>query len=149
MGVERLTRGAEISARQVRIVKVLLDTHFVIWIVTEADRLAAFPWIEKYRPWGVSPVSLLEIQFLAEIGRIELRNPQFTDALAEDSRFVIDEIPLVPLMRRAIELSWTRDPFDRLIVAHSANRRIPLCTTDRTIRSFHPLLPAELPPLKD
>lgn len=129
--------------------KVLLDTHFVIWIVTRADRLAAFPWIERYRPWGVSPVTLLEIQFLSEIRRIELQNPEFTDALSQDSRFVIDEVPLVPLIRRAIELTWTRDPFDRLIAAHSATRRIPLCTTDRTIRSFHPLLPAELPALRE
>jgi len=129
--------------------KVLLDTHFVVWIVTKADRLTSFSWIERYRPWGVSPVTLLEIQFLAEIGRIELQNPQFTDALSRDSRFLIDEVPLVPLIRKAMELTWTRDPFDRMITAHSATRRIPLCTTDRTIRAFHPLLPAELPALKE
>lgn len=120
--------------------KAILDTHFVLWIVAGADRLSSFPWIERYQPWGVSPVSLLEIQYLAEIGRIEVQNPQFTDALAGDSRFVIDEIPLVPLIRRAIELTWTRDPFDRLIAAHSSVRRLPLCTTDRTVRSHHPLL---------
>jgi PIN domain nuclease of toxin-antitoxin system len=120
--------------------KALLDTHFILWIVTEADRLRAFPWIEQYRPWGVSPVSLLEIQYLAEIGRIEIRNPQFTDALVEDPRFVIDEIPLVPLMRRAMEFTWTRDPFDRLIAAHSSVRRVPLCTTDRNIRENHSLI---------
>lgn len=120
--------------------KSLLDTHFVLWIVTGAERLASFPWIERYRPWGISPVSLLEIQYLAEIGRIEVQNPQFTDLLAQDSRFVIDEIPLVPLIRRAIELTWTRDPFDRLIVAHSSVRRLPLCTTDRTIRDHHSLI---------
>ena len=77
---------------------------------------------------------------VAEIGRIEIRNPQFTDALVEDPRFVVDEIPLVPLMRRAMELTWTRDPFDRLIAAHSSVRRVPLCTTDRTIRENHSLL---------
>jgi PIN domain nuclease of toxin-antitoxin system len=120
--------------------KALLDTHFVVWIAKGTDRLAAFPWIERYRPWGVSPVSLLEIQYLAEIGRIEVQNPRFTDALAGDSRFVIDEIPLMPLIRRAIELTWTRDPFDRLIAAHSSVRRLPLCTTDRTVRQHHPLL---------
>lgn len=77
---------------------------------------------------------------MAEIGRVKVQNPQFADALAEDPRFVIDEIPLVPLIRRAIELTWTRDPFDRLIAAHSSVRRLPLCTTDRTVRSHHPLL---------
>lgn len=135
MGVGRLAR--RIAAAEV---KALLDTHFVLWIVTEADRLRSFPWIERYRPWGVSPVSLLEIQYLAEIGRIEIQNPQFTDALVEDPRFVIDEIPLVPLMRRAIELTWTRDPFDRLLAAHSSVRRVPLCTTDRNVRENHPLI---------
>jgi PIN domain nuclease of toxin-antitoxin system len=120
--------------------KAILDTHFVLWIITGSDRLASFPWIERYRPWGVSPVTLLEIQYLAEIGRVEVQNPQFTDALAGDPRFVIDEIPLVPLIRRAIELTWTRDPFDRLIAAHSSVRRLPLCTTDRVVRQNHSLL---------
>jgi PIN domain nuclease of toxin-antitoxin system len=120
--------------------KAILDTHFVLWIVTGADRLADFPWIERYQPWGVSPVSLLEIQYLAEIGRVEAQNPQFSDTLAKDPRFVLDEIPLVPLIRRAIELTWTRDPFDRLITAHSSVRRLPLCTTDRNIRLHHPML---------
>jgi PIN domain nuclease of toxin-antitoxin system len=32
-------------------------------------------------------------------------------------------------------LNWTRDPFDRLIVAHSLCRGISLLTKDRTIRS--------------
>lgn len=120
--------------------KALLDTHFLIWIVTGADRLADFPWIERYRPWGVSPVSLLEIQFLSEVGRVEVRNPEFTDALLRDARFVIDEVPLVSLIRRSIDLTWTRDPFDRLIAAHSSVRRLPLCTTDRVIRSHHSLI---------
>jgi len=120
--------------------KALLDTHFLLWIVAGADRLADFPWLERYRPWGVSPVSLLEVQFLSEVGRVEVRNPEFTDTLLRDSRFVIDEVPLVSLIRRSIDLTWTRDPFDRLIAAHSSVRRLPLCTTDRVIRSHHPLL---------
>jgi PIN domain nuclease of toxin-antitoxin system len=140
MGVGRLARGIAASAVRTELLKSLLDTHFVLWIITGADRLRSFPWIDRYRPWGVSPVSLLEIQYLAEIGRIEIQNPRFTDALVEDPRFVIDEIPLVPLMRRAIELTWTRDPFDRLIAAHSSIRRLPLCTTDRNVRENHPLI---------
>jgi PIN domain nuclease of toxin-antitoxin system len=120
--------------------KAILDTHFVLWIIMGDDRLADFPWLERYQPWGISPVSLLEIQYLAEIGRAKVRNPEFSDALAKDPRFVLDEIPLVPLVRRAIELTWTRDPFDRLIAAHSSVRRLPLCTIDRNIRLHHPML---------
>ncbi len=62
----------------------------------------------------------------------------------QDRRFVVDEVPLVPLARRAIELSWTRDPFDRLLAAHSLARRVPFCTVDRVILKHHRLLPEEL-----
>lgn len=123
---------------------VLLDTHFVIWLTLQSRRLSEFPWLDRYRPWGVSPISLLEIQYLAEIGRVEVRNPAFTDQLLNDPRFIVDEVPLLSLVRHALELSWTRDPFDRLLTAHSATRRISLCTTDRLIRTHHPLIVDEL-----
>ena len=125
-------------------VTLLLDTHFLIWVALGSRRLAQFPWVERYRPWGVSPVSFLEVQFLAEIGRLSVRNPAFTDTVMADPRFTVDDIPLVTLVRHALRPHWTRDPFDRLLVAHSAARRVALCTTDRLIRTHHPLLPPEL-----
>ena len=125
---------------------LLLDTHFLIWLVLGSRRLAEFPWIERHRPWGVSPVSFLEIQFLAEVGRLSVRNPEFVDTVMADPRFTVDDVPLVRLVRHALGLGWTRDPFDRLLVAHSAARRTPLCTTDRVIRANHALVPPELEP---
>ncbi|MEE8587209.1 MAG: PIN domain-containing protein [Acidobacteriota bacterium] len=123
---------------------LLLDTHFLIWITTRSSRLGDFPWLEQHRPWGVSPISLLEVQYLSEVGRIELRNPAFTDAVLNDLRFAVDEVPLLPLVRSALSLKWTRDPFDRLLCAHSLARRTPLCTVDGKIREHHRLVPAEL-----
>jgi PIN domain nuclease of toxin-antitoxin system len=46
-------------------------------------------------------------------------------------------VPLLHLVRQALPLDWTRDPFDRLLVAHSRARRVPLCTVDRLILSHH------------
>jgi PIN domain nuclease of toxin-antitoxin system len=125
-------------------VKALLDTHFLIWLVLGSRRLSEFRWLERYLPWGVSPVSLLEVQYLSEVGRLEVRNPEFTEEVLGDERFIVDEVPLLSLTRHALELSWTRDPFDRLLAAHSSARRVPLCTTDRAIRDHHPLLVAEM-----
>ncbi len=51
----------------------LLDTHFLIWIVSESKRLKAYPWLKHYEPWRVSPISFLEIQMLSEIGRLTSR----------------------------------------------------------------------------
>lgn len=122
----------------------LLDTHFLIWVVLESRRIRRFAWLGKYLPWGVSPVSLLEIQFLSEVGKLQVRNPEFVDALLKDSRFVIDEAPLLGLVRQSLSLAWTRDPFDRLLSAHSSLRRVPLCTLDGTIQRCHPLIVAEV-----
>ena len=69
-------------------VTILLDTHFLIWLVLESKRLANFPWLDRYRPWGVSPVSFLEIQFLAEVGRLSVSNPEFTSTVMKDRRFI-------------------------------------------------------------
>jgi PIN domain nuclease of toxin-antitoxin system len=125
-------------------VTILLDTHFLVWLVLESKRLIKFPWLDRYRPWGVSPVSFLEIQFLAEVGRLSVKNPEFTNKVMNDRRFIVDDIPLETLIRHALWLEWTRDPFDRLLVAHSTARRVAFCTTDRAIRSHHRILPAEI-----
>lgn len=141
MGVVVVGGGRIPGARRVTI---LLDTHFLLWTVLGAERLREFPWLDAYRPWGISPVSFLEIQFLAEVGRLEVRQPEFFQAVAADSRFVLDEVPLVALVEKALPLSWTRDPFDRLLAAHSEARRVPLCSLDRRIQAGHRLLVKEL-----
>jgi PIN domain nuclease of toxin-antitoxin system len=127
-----------------RVVTLILDTHFLIWLLLGSNRIAAFPWLGKHRPWGVSPVSLLEIEFLSEVGRLRVRNPGFIEALSKDDRFVIDDPPLAQVFGNALSLDWTRDPFDRLLAAHSLTRRVPLCSVDETIQRHYQLLPQEL-----
>lgn len=129
--------------------KCLLDTHFLLWITIDAPRLAEFDWLERYATWGVSPVSFLEVAYLGETGRLEVDIEAFTAAVMRDPRFVVDEVPLLALVQKALPLDWTRDPFDRLLAAHSTARRLPLCTVDRHIRRNHPYLPAELSPATD
>ena len=122
----------------------ILDTHFLLWILLHSRRLDSYRWLERYRPWGVSPVSLLEIQFLAEVGRLEVRTGPFFETLLGDRRFVLDEVPLLSLVRHALPLDWTRDPFDRLLAAHSVARRTPLCTLDGRMQRMHSLVVEEV-----
>ena len=121
----------------------LLDTHFLIWVLAKARRLKEFPWLEDYSPWGVSPISLLEMQILSETGRIKLAR-DFERSIMADPRFILDEAPSVTLVQRALHLSWTRDPFDRLIVGHSLLRRLPLCSVDSNILENHQLILKDL-----
>jgi len=62
----------------------------------------------------------------------------------DDTRFSVDDIALVALVRHGLKLWWTRDPFDRLLAAHSLARRVPLCSLDRRVRGHHRLVVEEL-----
>jgi len=122
----------------------LLDTHFLIWVISNSPRLRKYPWVDEYRPWGISPVSLLEMQFLAELGRGRIDVSRSARTIASDPRFVLDEVPFVSVVSQALHLSWTRDPFDRMIAAHSLVRRAPLCTVDAIMLENHKLIVHEL-----
>lgn len=123
--------------------RCLIDTHFLVWVISASSRLDLFPWFETYRPWGVSPFSFLEIAFLEEVGRLDV-DPSFLPTVQRDPRFEIDDISTLPVIRHATTMSWTRDPFDRLIAAHSSARRMPLCSVDETIRRHHSPIVQEL-----
>ena len=122
----------------------LLDTHFLIWIVSNSRRLKKYPWLNSYQPWGVSPVSLLEIQALAEVGRGTIDNPRFSEEVMADSRFEVDDVSLTAVILRSLQLTWSRDPFDRFIAAHSLLRRVPLCSVDEAMLQNHKVMVPEL-----
>jgi PIN domain nuclease of toxin-antitoxin system len=123
---------------------VLLDTHFLIWALVNSPRLTEFPWLNDHRPWAISPVSFLEIQFLGEVGKIEVESLGLIERVETDPRFMTDDISTVVLIEHALPLDWTRDPFDRLLAAHSSARRLPLCTTDQLLRRRHAFIPEQL-----
>lgn len=45
----------------------------------------------------------------------------------------VADVPAAALVAAALELSWTRDPFDRLIAAQAIAADAPLVTADRTM----------------
>ena len=52
---------------------------------------------------------------------------------AERARWVVDEPAPLEWFDRARPLSWTHDPFDRLIVAHALHRGWKLASADAAI----------------
>ena len=108
---------------------ILLDTNAVIWIDGNHERTRAL--LKQRGPFFVSPATLLELQFLAELGRIRLRAG--LAAIVEDPRWEIDEPPVAGWFTAAAEQSWTHDPFDRLIAAHAILRRWRLASSDEGV----------------
>ena len=106
---------------------ILLDTNALVWMLCGHRR--ARPLLKLPRLY-VSPVSLLEVQMLVEIGRGRLAAGRSVADIADDPRWLQDEPAAGDWFQRATEIAWTRDPFDRLIVAHARVRGWKLATGD-------------------
>lgn len=74
------------------------------------------------------------MEVLREIGRIRSPISDVMEILQDDYGVAEATGDLREIGARARLLGWTRDPFDRLIVAHAEVSRSILLTADSTIR---------------
>ena len=109
---------------------ILLDTNALIWLEQGHARSRVLQ--EADEQLYLSPATILELQFLIEAGRIRLRAGTL-ERLAEDERWLLDDPPAAAWFTQAIDLSWTPDPFDRLLVAHARLRGWRFATADGTL----------------
>lgn len=111
-----------------------LDTHVAVWLrMGDAKRLRPVRKVLERGPLKMSPFAVLELQMLSEIGRLRESARFIVERLAEDHgvELAIDE--LASASDRAMDLAFTRDPFDRLIAAHALAARANLLTCDETL----------------
>lgn len=117
-----------------------LDTHVAIWLA--AGELARFnPFVEpllRQRGCAVCPMVQLEIDYLHELGRVQVHGADILMALEAAIGLVVDASPLQAIVVEAAKLTWTRDPFDRLICATARVAGASLLTKDRTILAAEP-----------
>lgn len=116
---------------------LFLDTHVLVWLYqrdiskfSEKSR-EILDKSKLYMP----AASFLEIQFLKEINRITISAEQILNELRTDLPIDIANSDTISLMRKAAEVNWTRDPFDRLIVAEAIVNNAKLMTKDSNILS--------------
>lgn len=108
---------------------ILLDTNALIWLDQGHRRVRALA--RGTQRLYISPASLLELQVLLEAGRLRVRGG-IAD-IAADDRWVLDDPPAASWFTAALALGWTRDPFDRLIVAHAQLRGWRVATGDTAL----------------
>jgi len=117
------------------------DTHTVLWLYAgEIDRLGkkAAEAIDAYNLM-ISPMVRLEMQFLNEIGRIKEKPERIVKALATDFGIRVCDDPFELVIEAAESIYWTRDPFDRMIVAQATLARTHLITKDEQMRKHYKL----------
>jgi PIN domain nuclease of toxin-antitoxin system len=83
----------------------------------------------------ISPMVLLELEYLHEIKRIKISARRIVDSLAAEIGLKICDASFADVARKALDERWTRDPFDRLILAQARLQGARLVTKDRLLRS--------------
>jgi PIN domain nuclease of toxin-antitoxin system len=87
----------------------------------------------------VSPMVLLELEYLHEIGRLTLRGQDILRKLEHEVGLRLCDLPFADVARAALDEKWTRDTFDRIIVAQAKlNGLAPLISSDEEIMEHYP-----------
>ena len=118
---------------------VYVDTHVLVWLFYgEPHKLstAAFQAVDG-NELLTSPATVLEIELLHEIGRTRQGAAAIIAHLESDIGLRVCNLPFRDIVTHALKESWTRDPFDRLIVANAKAAGAPLVTKDERIRKHY------------
>ena len=120
--------------------RAFLDTHaaLLLW----EGRLQSFGKDSRHvldrATLLLSPMVRLELAFLRETGKVDPQPSRVLAGLSEDLGVFEIDTPLHEIVACAEALSWTRDPFDRLIVATALLHEAPLVTRDQRITEHSP-----------
>lgn len=124
--------------RRPRVIRLLLDSHVVVWWLTSPERLS-----EETRTLIAAPGNeiLLSAASIWELGlkvaRRKLLLPEdYVDALLGDG---FAELPVtIEHAQRAMRLPPLHgDPFDRLLIAQALQEELLLVTADHVISSYN------------
>ncbi|MBW3602098.1 MAG: PIN domain-containing protein [Actinobacteria bacterium] len=90
-------------------------------------------------PLGLSPFVGLELAYLYEVGRVRSPAREVLEELVPALELVVADVPAAVVCEAALSLTWTRDPFDRLLAAQALAGGTTLVTKDEVIREHLPL----------
>lgn len=119
---------------------IYLDTHAVVWLyaglVDKFNRPVRDLMSEQNI--AISPAVRLELQFLFEIQRVTDDASMIVADLADRIGLTISDKNYNAIIGRALAISWTRDPFDRLIVANASLDDSVLVSKDQRMLDHYP-----------
>ena len=120
--------------------KVLLDTHIVLWYLDDHPKLTAQAKAmiedQSNEVW-ISIVSLWEMAIKSSLGKLELAD----DLGVIESTLHRQGIQTLPIAVTHLRCLNTlpfhhRDPFDRLLVAQSIEEQMTLLTEDQQLSAY-------------
>ena len=121
--------------------RLLLDTHIVLWAITGSTRLtrATRRLMESADEVYVSAASFWEIAIKAGLGKVEA-DPDAVAAAIEPSGFLELPVHAAHAARVARLPPHHHDPFDRLLIAQALVEPLRLVTADSVLTQYGELV---------
>ncbi|WNV73945.1 type II toxin-antitoxin system VapC family toxin [Geodermatophilus sp. DSM 44513] len=119
--------------------KVLLDTHVVVWASHQSARLGtARQLVLDADQRLLSAVCVWELAIEQGLGKLRLRSDVRTWSRRVTSELALDLLPVSAEHAAAVEHlpDVHRDPFDRLLVAQAVAEGAVLLTADRRLLGY-------------
>ena len=121
--------------------KVLLDTHAFLWLITNDDRLsenARQTFLNTENSLFFSAASLWEICIKKSLVKISLKNGWFQTIQEEMEINTIQWLPIeMAHCAEVAELPFHhRDPFDRMLIAQAIVEETKLMSRDRCLSDY-------------
>jgi PIN domain nuclease of toxin-antitoxin system len=116
-----------------------LDTHTAMRLASGRGQIGrdAARLIRKAELLA-SPMVLVEIEYLFEIGRIRSPAKDVLRKLEHELGLRLCDLPFAEVVKAALDEKWTRDAFDRMIVAQAkVNGLAPLISADEEIAKHY------------
>ncbi len=120
---------------------IYLDTHAIIYLYAGDLNLFSKRGQEliKQESLIISPIVILELQYLFEIGKLKIEPSSLLSTLKTNVGLQICNYSFTSIITTALSLTWTRDPFDRMIVANAMTKESALLTKDQSILEHYEL----------
>jgi PIN domain nuclease of toxin-antitoxin system len=118
-----------------------LDTHAFVRLALGRSRLIGreASRLIQQAELLISPMVLVELEYLHEIGRLKVRSRDLHTKAEHELGLKLCKLPFAAVANAAINETWTRDVFDRIIVANArVNGLAPLISADEMIAENYP-----------
>ncbi|MPZ88978.1 MAG: PIN domain-containing protein [Nitriliruptorales bacterium] len=112
-----------------------LDTHVLVWLFGQQRRRipASAQGLMEREPLAISPMVHLELAYLYEVSKVSVPADEVLGALIPVLELTVSRAPFPAVVARAAGMTWSRDPFDRLIAAQALTDGAALLTADKTL----------------
>jgi len=114
-----------------------VDTHALLFWLLDKNSLTGKVrkiFEQPSNRFCVSTASVLEIQYLIEIGRVETGIGELLSYIQSQPAFYLQPFDELVLLE-TLEASEHRDPFDRIILGTAKAYKMPLITRDRWMKA--------------